>query len=94
MAEEIAEIVKKLKAGQTHTYKLSDGGDLASMRGIFKYGQEPTLVPVMDFHEVKVNDIVFLQWRRGSSILHPVQEIKGFPEESHPIVGGSYPRHR
>ena len=77
MAKEIATSVKALKEGRTYTYHLSDGGDLASMRGIFKYGQEITLSPVTDFGEVRVGDIVFLQWKGGSYILHLVQEIAG-----------------
>jgi hypothetical protein len=66
-----------LKQGKTCTYTLSEGGDLASMRGIFKYGQEITISPVEDFHEVQIGDIVYVQWRGGGYILHPVQEIDG-----------------
>ncbi len=66
-----------LKQGKPCSFTISDGGDLASMRGIFKYGQEITISPVEDFHEVKVEDIVYVQWRGGGYILHPVQEING-----------------
>jgi hypothetical protein len=66
-----------LKQGKSCAYTIIEGGDLASMRGIFKYGQEITLSPVEDFHDVQVGDIVYVQWRGGGYILHPVQEING-----------------
>lgn len=66
-----------LKQGKACTYKISEGGDLASMRAILKYGQEITISPVEDFHEVKAGDIVYVQWRGGGYILHLVQEISG-----------------
>ncbi len=66
-----------LKQGKPCIYTLSDGGDLAPMRGIFKYGQEITLSPVQDFHDIQLGDIVYVEWRGGNYILHPVQEIRG-----------------
>lgn len=69
--------ITSLKEGKSYTYKLTEGGDLASMRGIFKYGQEITLSPVQDFHEVREGDIVYLKWHGGNYILHLVQEING-----------------
>ena len=66
-----------LKQGKTCTFTIPEGGDLASMRGILKHGQEITISPVEDFHEVQVGDIVYVQWRGAGYILHPVQEING-----------------
>ncbi len=77
MATRISAMLKSLKQGKPYTFTISEGGDLASMRGIFKYGQEITLSPVRDFHEVQAGDIVFVQWHGGGYILHPVQEVNG-----------------
>ncbi len=77
MAKPTSECLENLIQGKSFTWKLRAGGDLASMRGIFKYGQEITLSPVGDFHEVRAGDIALLKWHGGSYILHPVQEVDG-----------------
>jgi hypothetical protein len=72
-----AKLTALLKQGKPCTFTISEGGDLASMRAVFKYGQEITISPVTDFREVRAGDVVYVHWRGGGYILHPVKEIRG-----------------
>ncbi|CAG0930586.1 hypothetical protein TFLX_01841 [Thermoflexales bacterium] len=65
-----------LKEGRSYTWTEPDGGDLASMRAIVKHGQTLTLSPVVDPHELRVGDIVFVEWHQGH-MLHMIKDIQG-----------------
>ena len=69
-------LLQALRSGQSYTFTISEGGDLASMRAAFKHGQTVTITPVTDPRQVQPGDIVFLRWR-GSHITHIVQEVQG-----------------
>jgi|SRR5579859_289826 len=68
-------VLETLRAGRSFTWTLPDGGDLASMRAAVKHGQTLTLSPVPDPNEIRVGDIVLVQWQQGT-ILHLVGEIQ------------------
>ncbi len=68
--------LEALEQGQSVTWKVPEGGDLASMRNAIKHGQSLTFAPVADLREIQVGDIVYVKWH-GSHIMHLVQEIRG-----------------
>ena len=65
-------LLEALANGRSHTITLPDGGNLASMRAVLKHGQKLTFTPVVDYHQVQVNDIVIVKWRGDSHIMHLV----------------------
>jgi hypothetical protein len=64
-----------LEAGQSYTWTIPDGGDLASMRKALRHGQTLTIAPVRDPAEIQVGDKVLVEWR-GSDIFHLVGDIR------------------
>lgn len=72
------EHIEILKRGEEYTVTIPDGGDLASMRKAIKHGQTLTFSPVVDYAEVQVGDMAFIDWHShgGTYIFHVVHEIK------------------
>ena len=70
-------LIEALVNGRSHTITIADGGDLASMRAVLKHGQTLTFSPVVDYHQVQVNDIVIVKWRGGGHIMHLVGDKQG-----------------
>jgi len=69
-------LLEALKEGQTYTWTVSEGGNLASMRKAIKHGQTLTMAPVTDSKEIQVGDFVLVKWHQ-SDIFHIVGEIQG-----------------
>jgi hypothetical protein len=69
-------LLEALQAGQSYTWTVSDGGNLASMRAAIKHGQTLTMSPIADPGEIKVGDLVLVKWHQGD-IFHVVGEIQG-----------------
>jgi hypothetical protein len=69
-------LLAALTAGESYTWTIPEGGDLASMRAAIKHGQTITMSPVLHPSEIHVGDIVLVQWQQGT-ILHLVGEIRG-----------------
>ncbi len=67
--------LEALEKGQSITWKVPEGGDLASMRNTIKHGQSLTFEPVVNTQDIRVGDIVYLKWH-NSHIMHLVQEIQ------------------
>ncbi len=65
-----------LKEGESYTWTVSDGGNLASMRNAIKHGQTLTLSPIGDPSEIKVGDFVLVKWHQ-STMFHIVGDIQG-----------------
>jgi hypothetical protein len=70
-------LIQALLRGESYTYTLPDGGDFHSMRLAFSYGQKVTISPVTDPGEIQAGDIVFIRWRGGGYITHPVRTVRG-----------------
>ena len=69
-------LLEALQAGQSYTWTVPDGGNLASMRAAIKHGQTLTMSPIADPGEIQVGDLVLVKWHQGS-IFHVVGEIQG-----------------
>ena len=69
-------LVQALEEGRSFTFTLSDGGNLASMRGVLKHGQSLTMSPVPHGGPVESGDIVLVKWRGGNHILHLVDKVQ------------------
>ena len=69
-------LLEALKQGNSYTWTVPDGGNLASMRAALKHGQTLTMSPVVDPGEIKVGDLVLVKWHQGD-IFHIVGEIQG-----------------
>ena len=67
-------LVEALREGRSYTWTVPEGGDLASMRAAIKHGQTLTMSPITNPDEIKIGDMVLLEWRQGY-ILHLVHEI-------------------
>jgi hypothetical protein len=63
-----------LEQGQSYTWTVADGGNLASMRKAIKHGQTLTISPIHDPAEIRVGDMVLVKWHAGD-IFHLVGEI-------------------
>ncbi|MBN2002284.1 MAG: hypothetical protein JXA21_02910 [Anaerolineae bacterium] len=68
-------LLEALKAGESYTWTIPDGGDLASMRAAIKHGQTLTMSPIGDPGEIQVGDMVLVKWHK-SDIFHLVGEIQ------------------
>ena len=68
-------LLEALKAGQSYTWTVPDGGNLASMRKAIKHGQTLTMSPIGDPAEIQVGDMVLVKWHQGD-IFHIVGEIQ------------------
>ena len=69
-------LLEALKEGQSYTWTVPEGGNLASMRKAIKHGQTLTMAPVTDSSEIQVGDLVLVKWHQ-SDIFHIVGEIQG-----------------
>ena len=68
-------LLEALKEGNSYTWTIPEGGNLASMRKAVKHGQTLTLSPVTDSTEILVKDIVLVKWHQ-STIFHIVGDIQ------------------
>ena len=68
-------LLEALKAGQSYTWTVPDGGNRASMRKAIKHGQTLTMSPISDPSEILVGDKVLVKWRH-SIIFHLVGDIQ------------------
>ncbi len=68
-------LLEALKEGQSYTWTVPDGGDLASMRAALKHGQTLTMSPITDPGEIRVGDLVLVKWHQ-SDIFHVVGDIQ------------------
>ncbi len=64
-----------LQAGESYTWTVPEGGDLASMRNAIKHGQTLTMSPISDLSQIQVGDLVLVKWHQ-SDIFHIVGEIQ------------------
>src|SRR5574340_469748 len=64
-----------LEQGQSYTWTVNLGGDLASMRKAVKHGQTLTISPITDPAEIQVREMVLVEWR-GGDIFHLVGDIR------------------
>ena len=62
--------------GRSHTWTVSEGGSLASMRKAVKHGQTLTMSPILHTEEIQAGDMVLVRWH-GGVIFHIVGEIQG-----------------
>jgi hypothetical protein len=69
-------LLEALAQGQSYTWTVPDGGDLASMREAIQHGQTLILAPVGDPAEIQTGDLVLVKWHQGD-IFHLVGEIEG-----------------
>jgi len=69
-------LLEALKEGKSYTWRVPDGGNLASMREAIKHGQTLTMSPIVDPSEIQVRDLVLVKWHQ-SDIFHIVGEIQG-----------------
>jgi hypothetical protein len=69
-------LLEALKEGQSYTWTVPDGGNLASMREAIKHGQTLTMSPIVNPSEIQVGDLVLVKWHQ-SDIFHIVGEIQG-----------------
>ncbi|MBN1921780.1 MAG: hypothetical protein JW892_11075 [Anaerolineae bacterium] len=68
-------LLEALKEGQSYTWTIPDGGNLASMRAALKHGQTLTMSPIADPNEIRVGDLVLVKWHQ-SDIFHVVGDIQ------------------
>ena len=68
-------LLEALKEGQSYTWTVPDGGNLASMRAALKHGQTLTMSPITDPSEIQVGDMVLVKWHQ-SDIFHIVGDIQ------------------
>lgn len=69
-------LLEALQEGQSYTWTVPEGGNLASMRKAIKHGQTLTMAPVIDPGDIQVGDFVLVKWHQ-SDIFHVVGEIQG-----------------
>ncbi len=68
-------LLEALKEGQSYTWTVPDGGNLASMRKAIKHGQTLTMSPITDPGEIQLGDLVLVKWHQ-SDIFHVVGDIQ------------------
>jgi len=68
-------LLEALEEGNSYTWTVPEGGNLASMRKAIKHGQTLTMSPVTESTEVLVGDLVLVRWHQGD-IFHIVGEIQ------------------
>jgi len=69
-------LLEALKEGNSYTWTVPDGGNLASMREAIKHGQKLTMSPVVNPSEIQVGDLVLVKWHQ-SDIFHVIGDIQG-----------------
>src|SRR5262245_5680449 len=69
-------LLEALQEGRSYTWKVPDGGDLASMRAAIKHGQTLTMSPITNPDEIQIGDLVLVKWHQGE-IFHIVGDIQG-----------------
>lgn len=69
-------LIEALKQGIPYSIKIADGGDLASMRAAVKHGQTLTFSPVGEPATIQIGEIVIVNWRGGTPIMHLVGAIR------------------
>jgi hypothetical protein len=69
-------LLEALLEGESYTWTVPDGGDLASMRAAIKHGQTLTMAPIADPDDICIGDLVLVRWHKGT-IFHVVGEIQG-----------------
>lgn len=69
-------LIAALKQQIPYTIIMVDGGNLASMREAVNHGQTLTFSPVTDPAVIQVGDIVMVNWRGGTPIMHLVGAIR------------------
>jgi hypothetical protein len=75
MAKRKEPLLVALEAGESYTWTIPDGGDLASMRAAVKHGQTITMSPIKDPAEIQAGDIVYVKWHQGY-LFHLVGQIE------------------
>lgn len=68
-------LIAALKQQIPYTITMVDGGNFASMRKTINHGQTLTFSPVTDPAVIQVGDIVLVNWRGGTPIMHLVGAI-------------------
>ena len=58
MAKRKEPLLLALEKGESYTWTIPDGGNLASMRKAVKHGQTITMSPIEDPTEIQVGDMV------------------------------------
>jgi hypothetical protein len=69
-------LLEALKEGQSYTWTVPDGGNLASMREAIKHGQTLTMSPIVNPGEIQIGDFVLVKWHQ-SDIFHVIGDIQG-----------------
>lgn len=69
-------LLQAMLEGRSHTWRVSEGGSLASMRKAIKHGQTLTMSPITHPREIQAGDMVLVRWH-GGLIFHIVGEIRG-----------------
>ena len=75
MAKRKEPLLQALENGESYTWTIPDGGNLASMREAVKHGQTITMSPIEDPTEIQVGDIVYVKWHQGY-LFHLVGQIE------------------
>ena len=75
MAKRKEPLLQALETGESYTWTIPDGGNLASMREAVKHGQTITMSPIEDPTEIQVGDIVYVKWHQGY-LFHLVGQIE------------------
>ena len=75
MAKRKEPLLQALETGESYTWTIPDGGNLASMRKAVKHGQTITMSPIEDPTEIQVGDIVYVKWHQGY-LFHLVGQIQ------------------
>jgi len=75
MAKGKEPLLQALETGESYTWTIPDGGNLASMRKAVKHGQTITISPIEDPTEIQVGDMVYVKWHQGY-IFHLVGQIQ------------------
>jgi len=75
MAKRKEPLLMALEKGESYTWTIPDGGNLASMRKAVKHGQTITMAPIEDPTEIQVGDMVYVKWHQGY-IFHLVGQIQ------------------
>ena len=75
MAKRKEPLLQALETGESYTWTIPDGGNLASMREAVKHGQTITMSPIGDPTEIQIGDIVYVKWHQGY-LFHLVGQIE------------------
>lgn len=69
-------MIEALQQGIPYTIQMADGGNFASMRAAVKHGQILTFSPVKEAAALQIGDIVMVNWRSGTPIMHLIGDIR------------------